>query len=142
MKRGMFINSRKANCSIYESGLMIKDILLDSEEYTLDYVETDSNLVEYSKHAKPPYDFYIINWHPHTLAIPQSRLSGLSARIAIVMEVTPEHRDYTPMVVGGFDAYAIIDPTRERYDNNFPLPRPILRFPTKPLLDKKKLVLG
>lgn len=121
---------------------MIYDILKTSSEYTLDYVETDAKLTQYNKYAKPPYNFYIINWHPYTLAIPQSLVLKLSARIAIVVEVGSSKREFTPLTPAMFDAYAIIDPTKDRYDNYFPLPRPILRFPTKPLLDENKLVLG
>jgi len=142
MKRGMFINTIKANCSIYESGLMIYDVLKSSEEYTLDYVESDAGLTQYYKYGTPPYDFCIVNWHPYTLAIPQHLLLQIPAKIAIVVEVVPTQREYTPMTPDLFDAYAIIDPTREKYGNYFPLPRPILRSATKPLLDKDKLVLG
>lgn len=137
MKRGILINSQKANCSIYESGLMIYDILKSSEEYTLDYVESSTGLTDTAS-----YDFCIVNWHPYTLAIPQHTLLKMPAKIAIVVEVGKTQREYTPMTPDSFDAYAIIDPTKEKYENYFPLPRPILRSATKPLLDKNKLVLG
>lgn len=142
MKRGVFINPLKANCSIYESGLMIKDCLVDSENYTLDYIETDSTLTQYYTLAKPSYDFYIINWHPYTLPIPQNLVTKFSARIAIILEIGSGAREYAPMTPNIFDAYAVIDPTKERKDNFFPLPRPILELPTKSLLDDNKLVLG
>lgn len=138
MKSGILINSQKANCSIYESGLMIYDILKSSEEYTLDYVESGANY----KYDTASYDFCIVNWHPYTLAIPQHLLLKMPAKVAIVVEVGKTQREYTPMTPDSFDAYAIIDPTKEKYENYFPLPRPILRSATKPLLDKNKLVLG
>lgn len=141
MKRGCFINSLRANCSIYESGLMIYDILKESEGYELDYVETDKTLRHYYKSAKPPYDFHIFNWHPYTLAIPQNLIVKFPARIAIVLEVDPIV--YTPITPDFFDAFAIIDPTKEKVSSKYyPLPRPILRLPTKPLLTEEKLVLG
>jgi arsenate reductase-like glutaredoxin family protein len=142
MKRGAFLNSRKANCSIYESGLMVYEAIKSSEHYELDYFETDPKLTEYNKYKNPPYDFHIINWHPYTLAIPKDSLTKLPARIAIVVEVASAHRDFNPFTPLVFDAYAVIDPTKDRYDNYFPLPRPIIRFPTKPLLDESKIVLG
>lgn len=141
MKRGCFINSLRANCSIYESGLMIYDILKESTGYTLDYVETDKTLRNYYKVAKPPYNFHIINWHPYTLAIPQQLIVKFPARIAIVVEVGPV--EYTPITPDFFDAFAIIDPTKKKVPGKYyPLPRPVLRLPIKPLLDKDKLVLG
>lgn len=141
MKKGIFINSKKANCSIYESGLMIFDVLKESENYSLDYVETDAKLAEYFRLGKT-YDFTIINWHPYTLAIPQSLVLKLPARVAIVVEVGSSKREYTPLTPDFFDAYAIIDPTKEKYGKYFPLPRPILKLPIKPLLSEDKLVLG
>jgi glycosyltransferase involved in cell wall biosynthesis len=119
---------------------MIKDCLVESDEYTLDYFETDPRLVQFYANTGGKYDFYIINWHPHTLAITNKYLDKLSAKIAIVLEVSPN--EYAPMTPNRFDAYAIIDPTKERTANYFPLPRPVLQLPTKPLLDDSKLVLG
>jgi len=140
MKRGVFINQIRANCSIYESGLMIYDVLKESKEYSIDYIETDFRLNQFKRMAKQPYDFHIVNWHPYTLAIGQNEIIGLRNRIAIVLEVGPN--EYTPVTPAFFDAYAIIDPTKGRRDTCFPLPRPVLPAPGKPLLDNKKLVLG
>jgi glycosyltransferase involved in cell wall biosynthesis len=142
VKTGLFINSKKANCSIYESGLMIYDILKESTHYTLDYIETDGKFLEYNALGKRAFDFNVINWHPYTLAVPQAMVIKLPARIAIVVEVGVSQREYTPLTPDMFDAYAIIDPTREKYGKYFPLPRPVLPAPTKPLLDENKLVLG
>jgi hypothetical protein len=55
LKRGIFYNSKKALCSIWESGKMVYDCLSKSNLYHLDYSE-DFNL-DYS------YDFIIINHH-------------------------------------------------------------------------------
>jgi hypothetical protein len=138
MKHGVFINQTKANCSIYESGLLIKDILTENTtEYKLDYFETNDYLNGYIMY---PYDFHIINYHPHTLKIHQALINKLPHKVAIVVEVSPT--DYIPFTPDWFDGYAIIDPTKKRMGKFFPLPRPILRCPTKPLLNKDKFVLG
>lgn len=139
MKHGVFINQQNTLCSIYESGRMIKDILKGfSEEYTLDYVEMNKDLKGFSWH---PYDFYIINWHPHTLPIKRELLDRMhKPKIAIVVEVSKDEN--LPFTPEWFDAYAIIDPTKERKGKFFPLPRPIQTSPTLPLLDENKLVLG
>ena len=88
---------------------MIKDIIKGaSSEYTIDYMETDENLTEFNWY---PYDFYIINWHPHTLAIKKELLDKMTKpKIAIVVEVGTEQ--YIPFTPDWFDAYAIIDPTK------------------------------
>lgn len=53
--RGIFYNSSKSVCSIWESGLMCYNALKKSEKYTLDYSE--GNTFDYS------YDFAIVNQH-------------------------------------------------------------------------------
>jgi glycosyltransferase involved in cell wall biosynthesis len=139
MKHGVFINQQNTLCSIYESGRIIKDILKGfSEEYTIDYVEMDKDLTGFNWH---PYDFYIINWHPHTLPIRKELLDRMhKPKIAIVVEVSD--KEYIPFTPDWFDAYAIIDPTKTRKGKFFPLPRPIAKVPTLPLLDESKFVLG
>ena len=57
MKKGLFINTKKANCSIYSSGLMLYESTKISSEYMLDYVEIDqlnkeslhSGIIQYNK---------------------------------------------------------------------------------------------
>jgi glycosyltransferase involved in cell wall biosynthesis len=143
MKHGVFINQKPANCSIYESGLMIKDILRGtrnefSDEFTIDYFESDSNLTGFNWY---PYSFYIINWHNHTLPIKRDLLSKLNGKkIAIVVEVSPDN--CIPFTPDWFDAYAVIDPTKIRSGKFFPFARPILPAIQKPKLDKDKFVLG
>jgi FkbM family methyltransferase len=57
--RGLFLNTEKAICSIYESGKMCYDCLVQSEHYYLDYVEISDKAREISL----GYDFYIFNYH-------------------------------------------------------------------------------
>ena len=140
MKHGVFINQQNTLCSIYESGLIVKNILKGaSDEYTLDYFELNPLLQGFNWH---PYDFYVINWHPHTLPIKKVLLDKMyKPKIAIVVEVgVKEYNPFMPEDL--FDAYAIIDPTKKRMGKFFPLSRPIEKAITLPLLDEKKFVLG
>lgn len=139
MKHGVFINQRKTSCSIYESGKLISDILkANPVDYTIDYLEMDSSLTGFSWY---PYDFHIINWHPHTLAISRDILNKIKTKkIAVVVEV--DNLNYNPFTPEWFDAYMVIDPTKDRKGNYFPFPRPIQDSPTFPLLSENKLVLG
>ena len=139
MKHGVFLNQLKTSCSIYESGLVIKDILkLKPRNYTLDYFEVDSDLSGFNWY---PYDFYIVNWHPHTLPIKKELLDRLlGKKVAIIIEVDKDN--YNPFTPEWFDAYAIIDPTKKRKGKYFPLPRPIPKAKTIQLLNKDKFVLG
>lgn len=119
MLKGLFINSEKAQCSIYESGLMIKNILNNNKNISLDYIETSNNM------PVQKYDFYIVNWHHITLPMSESLLKTLSGlKIGIVLEVSPDNCfPYTPKNL--FDAYMIIDPTKEKTQNIYPFFRPL-----------------
>ena len=55
MKNGIFYNSKKSQCSIYESGLMCYNALKQSNKYTLDYTE--------DWFIDNMYDFAIFNQH-------------------------------------------------------------------------------
>jgi glycosyltransferase involved in cell wall biosynthesis len=139
-KKGMFVNQKDSKCSIYESGKMMYDILKEFEflEYSLDYFETDSTLINVPMRS---YDFSVINWHNHTLPVERYLLDKLHGKkIAVVVEVSPSK--YLPFTPDWFDGYAVIDPTKARKDNFFPLPRPILKGNILPLLDKNKLTFG
>ena len=141
MLHGIFINQQRANCSIYEAEVMIKDALAGGEpEYNIDYMEVDrlgKMMVSNSK-----YDFYIFNWHPFTLPIAQKEINRLrGTKIIVVLEVTPTvYLPYTPPEV---DAYMIIDPTKAKIKNYYPFPRPLeVASNLKPLLSEDKIVIG
>ena len=140
MAHGLFINQRKASCSIYESGLMIKDALKGNiEGCTLDYKETDIHLSDIGNFK---YDFYIINWHPASLPVTSGALNrlGKGKKICIVLEVS--ENEYIPITPNIFDAYMILDPTKKKKENFYIFPRPIIDSPTKPLLYPDRFVVG
>jgi len=138
--RGLFLNQKRAACSIYESGKMIYDILRDTtlNDYTFDYMETDAVM---SNVPMKSYDFFVINWHNHTLPIPREILTRYATlKIAVVVEVS--NNDYIPFTPEIFDAYMVIDPTKDRVKKFFPFPRPVISTSTLNLLDPKKLTFG
>ena len=61
--RGVFLNSVKANCSIYESGLMAYRSLILSERFDLEYREINA-----TSNTVGDYDFYLFNSHHATMA--------------------------------------------------------------------------
>ena len=58
MKRGLFVNNKKAKDSIYESGYMVYKCLVQSNQYVLDYQEVDID----DRQIKTGYDFYFFNY--------------------------------------------------------------------------------
>ena len=145
--QGLFVNTRRANCSIYSSGLMIYDSLI-SEDYLLDYVEiNDINLdklhqgvIESSVHdLSSKYDFYVFNYHNATMRdienVVSRRFINLKSKtICIVLEMT-KNNPYALMRPHGFTDLMVIDPTMNYKDDGIDpsprvhaFPRPLFKF--------------
>jgi hypothetical protein len=125
--KGLFLNTKRASCSIYESGLMIYKALSLSALYHLDYLEIDQDDCNISS----KYDFYVFNYH-HTAmgwldtSKLKKKLSGLKA--TLVLEISPND----PFILcpkNDFDVYCAIDPTIN-IDNKrvYSFPRPLETF--------------
>ena len=122
--KGLFLNTKKATCSIYESGLMAYNALVLSNLYNIDYLEIDKD----SCTVSDKYDFYVFNYH-HTAmgwldtSKLRKRLSGLKA--TLVLEVSPND----PFVLcpkNDFDVYCSLDPTININDRKvYGFPRPL-----------------
>ena len=130
--RGLFINSKQANCSIYESGIMCYNALKKSTLYTLDYSEAS---------ISDSYNFYIFNYHYIVLndinSFLLSQLPGL--KIAIVTEVD----EYNPLIYTPdiFDLYVVIDPTITESDRIYSFPRPLEEFNNNNIV-KSDIIIG
>lgn len=138
MKKGLFINQKKTQCSIYESGLMIYNTLKTNANFELDYIETTHNFT-----TNEPYDFCVVNWHHITLSFNKAQANALPGlKIGINLEVSPQN--CIPYMPGDiFNAYMIIDPTKNRDRNFYPFPRPLEIVPDlRELLSENKMVVG
>ena len=118
---GLFVNQEKAKCSIYESGVMVYNAL--KTKFHMEYMEVSKSYMNDDIYSG--YDFYVFNWHHNTLPIASSRIKSISGlKIGIVLEVGPvELKPYMPEDI--FDAYMIIDPTKEKRGKFYPFPRPL-----------------
>jgi len=140
--RGAFLNTEPAVCSIFESGRMVYDCLKEASEYTLDYITLDEvDREHFGRHAKfrlnqspnrtydapVDYDFWILNYHPATMAphLPPEWLRHLPGKkFAIVLEVEPD--DPIKHVRGAeFDNHIVLDPTASRTARVTAFPRPL-----------------
>ena len=136
--RGLFVNQVKNQCSIYESGLMIYNALKQGKEYDLDYLETT---VEQDRYEG--YDFYVFNWHHNTLPIPASVIKAIKGlTIGILLEVGPS--DLRPFMHDEmFNAYMVLDPTKEDTGKYYSFPRPLEKVDSLlPLLSEDIPVIG
>ena len=123
MKRGLFVNNKKAKDSIYESGYMVYKCLVQSRQYTLDYQEIDIN----AREVKAGYDFYFFNYHPATMRWLQTKhlKKELGFVITMILEVAPND----PFVLcpeKHFNFYCALDPTvKSSQKNMYTFPRPL-----------------
>lgn len=121
---GLFINCAEARDSIFESGKMVFQCLLDSARYSLDYVEID----EENHTVSAGYDFYLFNYHVVTMSWLDTKAIKTSlpgVKITVVLEVSPND-PFVYCSPDDFDAYIVLDPTLSSSRKNvYSFPRPL-----------------
>lgn len=119
--RGILLNCPKAQCSIYESGVMFARALQGCAGVDLDYREISS-----FGDIPPGYDFYLFNYHHITMAwLDPAEVKTIPGhKLTFVLEMLPgDPFQYCPQV---FDAYLVPDPTMRSEDPRvFAFPRPL-----------------
>lgn len=118
MLKGIFYNSVKSQCSIYESGLMCYNALKKSNKYLLEYSE--------NYYDGKQYDFAIFNEH---ITVNNWMTKEIIARMncktfCVVLEVG-ENENLMPQTAKLFDHYMIIDPTVKEEEKIHAFPRPL-----------------
>lgn len=141
IKRGLFINNKKAKDSIFESGYMVYQCLLKSGKFTLDYCEVDST----DRTIRTGYDFYLFNYHPVTMGWLDTRKlkRKLGFTGTIILEVAPND----PFILcpsKDFSFYCVLDPTIKTTQKNlFVFPRPLEEVNIElPVYDNTVPVIG
>lgn len=138
--RGLFLNTIKAQCSIYESGRMAFECLRQSDRYVLDYLEIDAQTSQFGI-----YDFYLFNYHHMTMSWLDTRsLRKLPGKkFTLVLETLPNN-PFPLCPPHDFDAYLALDPTMNYPDKRvYAFPRP-LEIPPQlpPYVDRGVPVIG
>jgi len=119
--RGIYYNSKKALCSIWESGMMCYNALKNSEKFTLDYSE-DTILDD-------SYDFVIINYH-HAVNkwITEEEIRNFNKpSFCIVTEVTFQSSPIN-MSPSYFDHYIVLDSSVKETNQIHPFGRPLENY--------------
>lgn len=119
--RGIFYNSKKSLCSIWESGKMCYDSLKNSEKFTLDYSE--NQFLDYS------YDFAIFNQHlgvNNWITFEMVRKFN-KPTFCIVTEVM-FNNDPAGLSPKYFSHYIILDPTINETEKYHAFGRPLEEF--------------
>jgi hypothetical protein len=139
--RGLFINNKKAQDSIYESGYMVYQCLLISSAYTLDYVEIAID----NRQVPTGYDFYFFNYHPSTMSWLNTK--DLGKELGLVMTMVLEVAPSDPFVLcpkNDFDVYCVLDPTIKIADKRvYAFPRPLEKINFElPVVENRIPVIG
>ena len=122
--RGLYLNTARARCSIYESGMMAYQSLRGSTQYRLEYQEISFD----NRRVSRGYDFYLFNYHDSTsMAWLDTRcvqeLPGV--KMTLVLEVAPND-PFVRVSPDDFDAYLALDPTMAKIGRKaYPFPRPL-----------------
>lgn len=143
MKNILFINTKKAQCSIYEAGKMFFKSIVSSE-FSFTYIEIDKldkeklyNGIVQSGDDIRNFDYYIFNYHPITMrnveGIDSSKLKNFKGKtISLILEMNkdePFPKEYM-LNENDFDEYIVLDPTFNTFNFNvhsFPRPLPPLK---------------
>lgn len=116
--KGIFYNSKKSICSIYESGLMVYNCLKQSPLYSLIYTEDTNFLCE--------YDFAIVNQHftVNNWINEQMVYKFNKPVFCIVTEVTFSE-NYIDNSPNFYTAYIVLDPSIKEKNNIYSFSRPL-----------------
>jgi hypothetical protein len=141
--KGLFLNTAKAKCSIYESGKMSYSCLVLSNAYSLDYQEID----EHNREIAGNYDFYIFNYHQTTMGWLNlnfvKNLPGFKSSIILEVDI---NNPFCLCPDNIFDAYLVLDPTIIPFKKNiYVFPRPLenqQQIRSELLIESKVPIIG
>lgn len=124
--RGLFVNSNKASCSIYESNCDIYNIL--SKGFELEYVETTSPNIVRDLVNQQAFNYVTGNYHPTVSPYMTKLHMGVNVPvIGFHLETLPGNVVIDPSM---FDVLCVMDPSIKEHGTIFVLSRPILDFVT------------
>jgi FkbM family methyltransferase len=121
IKKGIFYNSKKSMCSIYESGLMVYNCLKKSDMYHLDYTEDTTFLYD--------YDFCIVNEHltVNNWITKEMITKFNKSAFCIVTEVSFS-KNCISESPNFYTAYIVLDISIDEQSNIYGFPRPLEDF--------------
>lgn len=112
----LFVNHKAQKCGVYEFGLAIGNILINSKKYNFIYCEADSWEEFYQIYLKEKPEITIYNYYPSTMSWISKRSGfGINSykisaiQVAILHEVTQEISDNSTNLI--FDYHIAADPT-------------------------------
>lgn len=131
--RILFVNSKKAKCSINQSGADIAHIL--NERFDITYLEE-------TEPANIPLDYDVICTHFHYFANPKINPHTIKHPRLISFNMEIQQNNAFALQSRGFRAHCFPDPTLRESEGVFAFPRPIRRFGNNDDHSCDKPVLG
>ena len=133
--KGIFYNSKKAMCSIYESGLMVYKCLKKSHMYELEYTE-DTNFL-YN------YDFCVVNQHVTVNNwITENMIKKFNnPAFCIVTEVSFSN-NYIDKSPNYYSAYIVLDSSINENKNIYGFPRPLEDYIVPTTIESSIPIIG
>ena len=126
--RFLFINTREANCSIYEKGVTFHQLMEKSENWKMDYAEVNylnrealhNGIIQtINGDRPPPYDVIIWNYHPYTMAEMERidctqfyKFNNVNYCM-VVEEIRDDANPVVDNVPDVFNGYIVLDPTKK-----------------------------
>jgi len=140
--KGIFVNTERANCSIFSSGEMLYNAITSPDDYQLDYVEIDQldidalhqgTIKSQTKNLDTNYDFYIFNYHHYTMRelkkVDSSKFVNLLGKTFCIILEMRQNDPFPFMQPTGFTHLLVMDPTMQRPESYVhAFPRPLLNF--------------
>ncbi len=133
--RGIYYNSQKATCSIYESGLMVYNCLKNSPFYTLDYTENRDFLQD--------YDFAIVNQHDVVnFWITETMVKNFNKPVFCVVTEVGHSGDVISRSPKFYTAYIVLDSSIDDINNIYGFPRPLEQYIAPTYIEKNIPIIG
>lgn len=136
MIKVLFINSKKAQCSIWESGYMAYSALQKYSSYSISYME----ISEDSMVLPANFDIYLFNYQNNTMKWLDltSIVKIPKPKGTLVLEVLPQDA-MVRCPDNVFDFYMVLDPTFIEKESYFTFPRPLEEYVPSPRYAKSKI---
>ncbi len=116
--RGIFYNSQRATCSIYESGLMVYNCLKSSPFFSLEYTENRNFLYE--------YDFAIVNYHDVVnFWVNEEMMRQFNKPVYCIVTEVDHREDVISRSPKFFTGYIVLDSSISDIRNIYGFPRPL-----------------
>jgi FkbM family methyltransferase len=133
--RGIYYNSKKALCSIHESGLMIYNCLKKNKMFNLTYTE--------ERNFNYDYDFAIVNEHYVVNNwITKDMITQFNKPVFCAVTEVTFNNSSIGLSPNFYTAYLVLDSSITETENVYGFPRPLNEYSIKPYIPFMVPIIG